>query len=264
MVVRKRRLTAWDKEYRDAWQQELQYIRKYAVRKVSVLDRKMGEIAPEKLEETLHAAFIKAFALVFKNGTGVISWVGRRKDRQLSCQIREYKTDLKESRKNLRSFNRAAKTAGMGNVIVSGAAGLGMGLFGATLPDVPLFTAMLLKSVYETAESFGFGHDTPAERRFVLRLIEAALCHGAELEEKNEELNRFMQTGRWQEERAMDMEIRAAARRLSEEVLYGKVLQNIPLVGAVGGAKDGILVSRVQKYAAIKYRRRFLLRRREN
>ena len=45
-------------------------------------------------------------------------------------------------------------------------------------------------------------------------------------------------------------------------MIYSKFLQNIPVAGVVGGAKDGIYLRRVQQYAAIKYRKRFLLHRR--
>ena len=259
----RKRPTPWEKEYRENWQQEQKFLRDHAEERVFSLDRKLDELAPEALSETLHAAFMKAFELVFQKGTGVISWAGRQKDRRMDAQIRQYKVDIRENRRNLRAFSRAAGRSGLGNTLAAGAAGAGMGLLGVALPDVPLFTAMLLKSVYETAESFGFGHETQSERRFVLLVIGTALCSGAELEEGDRCLNEFIQTGAWQPDvPPLDAQLRDTARRLSEAVLYGKVLQNIPVVGVAGGVRDGVLVRRVQKYAAIKYRRRFLLARR--
>ena len=44
--------------------------------------------------------------------------------------------------------------------------------------------------------------------------------------------------------------------------MYGKFLQNIPVAGAAGGAKDAVCLRRVQQYASIKYEKRFLIRRR--
>lgn len=259
----RKRPTPWEKEYRENWQQEQKFLRDHAEERVSSLDRKLDELAPEALSETLHAAFMKAFELVFQKGTGVISWAGRQKDRRMDAQIRQYKVDIRENRRNLRAFSRAAGRSGLGNTLAAGAAGAGMGLLGVALPDVPLFTAMLLKSVYETAESFGFGHETPDERRFILLVIGTALCSGAELEEGDRCLNEFIRTGAWQPDvPPLDAQLRDTARRLSEAVLYGKVLQNIPVVGVAGGVRDGVLVRRVQKYAAVKYRRRFLLARR--
>ena len=45
-------------------------------------------------------------------------------------------------------------------------------------------------------------------------------------------------------------------------LLYQKFLQGIPIVGAAGGISDAVCLQRVQRYAALKYRRRFLLERR--
>ena len=259
-----RKSDTWEKAYRAVWLREEKFLRRYAEPGRNALKRKLEEWVPEKLMETLHAAFMKAFELVFQKGTGVISWAGRQKDRRMDAQIRQYKVDIRENRRNLRAFSRAAGRSGLGNTLAAGAAGAGMGLFGVALPDVPLFTAMLLKSVYETAETFGFGHETQSERRFVLLVIGTALCSGAELEEGDRRLNEFMQNGTWGPDvPPLDVQLRDTARRLSEAVLYGKVLQNIPVAGVAGGVRDGVLVRRVQKYAAVKYRRRFLLERRK-
>ena len=59
--------------------------------------------------------------------------------------------------------------------MVSGAAGMGMGLFGVALPDIPLFTAMLLKSLYEVALSYGYNYDELGEKYFILLLIGAGV-----------------------------------------------------------------------------------------
>ncbi|WP_455581680.1 EcsC family protein [Dysosmobacter sp.] len=252
----------WEREYRAMRLQEQKFLKQYAAETSSPLDRKLAELAPKALLEALHTAFAKAFCVVFEKGTGAIAWAGRRERRQTDCRVRQYAADQREDRKSLRAFSRAAEAAGRGNVLLSGAAGAGMGLFGAVLPDVPLFTAMLLKSVYETAESFGFAHDTQAEQRFILCLIQTALSSGEALTERDQTLNRFIETETWQSPPPFDDQLRASARQLSETVLSGKVLQNIPLVGALGGAADGVCVRRVQRYAAIKYRRRFLIRRR--
>lgn len=254
--------TPWQRAYRSVWRREQQYLARYETRRVSPLDARVKQLAPESLLETLHGAFSKSFRAVFEKGTGLIDRAGRQERRRAACRVRQYAADLREDRASLRAFARAAGAAGRGNVLLSGAAGVGMGLAGAALPDVPLITAMVLKCVYETGESFGFSHDSPSERRFVLCLIEAALSDGAELRDRNQALNAFIQDGCWRDQPPMAVQIRATARQVSEAVLYGKILQGIPLVGALGGAEDAVLLSRVQRYAAIKYERRFLIRRR--
>ena len=176
--------------------------------------------------------------------------------------IREYLADQRESRRNLRAFRKAAAASGRGNVALSGAAGVGMGLLGVALPDIPLFTGLLLKSIYETAETFGFPCEGEPEKILALRLIETALSSGDALREKDRLIDEFFQTGRWPDRPVLAEQVRAAARRLSETVVYGKFLQNIPVAGAAGGAKDAVCLRRVQQYAAIKYEKRFLIRRR--
>ena len=149
----------WEREFQEVWRKEQWFLRNHAEKTETVIDRKISELAPEKLMETLHGAFEKVFELVFEKGTGIIQKVGRQEARREAYQINEDAVNAQEDRKNLKAFSKAAGKAGAGNVAVSGLAGVGMGLFGVALPDIPLFTAMLLKSVYETAESYGFSSE---------------------------------------------------------------------------------------------------------
>ena len=252
----------WVKEFRQVWRQEQRFLRRYA----RVPEMRPGQMledrAPQKLMETIHTAFVKAFGVVFDKGNSVIAKVGRQELRQEKFQVNRFATELREDKRSLRAFSKEADRAGRGNVLISGAAGIGMGLFGVALPDVPLFTAMLLKCVYETGESFGFGHETEAERLYVLRVIEAALCWGEELRCRNTELDAYAQTETWPADNGLEQQLQTTARRLSQTLVGSKFLQNIPLVGAVGGAEDALCMERVRRYAAIKYRKRFLIRHR--
>ena len=258
-VLRKR--SPWEREFQELWRKEQWFLRRYEKKHETVIDRKVAEYAPEKLMETLHSAFEKAFELVFEKGTGLIQKVGRQDARREAYLEREDAINVVEDRENLKSFSKSANRAGLGNVAVSGVAGIGMGLFGVALPDIPLFTAMMLKSVYETAESYGFPCEGDAERLYALRVIEAALSYGAELKERNRALDLYAQDGFWANETDIKSQIKATSRQMSEAVLLGKTLQNVPVVGVAGGAGDALYLSRVQKYAAIKYQKRFLIQR---
>ena len=259
-VLRNR--SPWEREFQEVWRKEQWFLRRYDEKRETVIDRKITEIAPEKLMETLHGAFEKAFKVVFEKGSGLIQKVGRQEARREDYLEKEQAADLVEGRSSLKAFSRSAGKAGAGNVMVSGAAGIGMGLFGIALPDIPLFTAMMLKSVYETAESYGFPCEGEAEQMYALRVIEAALSYGEELKNRNRALDLYAQTGGWPNEVDWDRQIKSTSRQMSESVLLGKALQNVPVVGAAGGAGDAVCLSRVQKYAAIKYKKRFLIRRR--
>lgn len=258
MGILKRR-TPWEAAYHAAWQQEEKFLYRYALKPENALIAKIEEKAPEKLLETLHGAFMKAFDVVFEKGTGPILKAAKIEDRRVDYAKNACAADIREDKKNLRAFSRAAVRAGRGNVLLSGAAGIGMGAFGVMLPDVPLFTALLLKSIYETAESYGFHAEK--EQLYVLRLMDAALSYGEELRRKSAVLDRYAQTGFWPDGPKPAGEKAAAARALSEAALYAKVVQNVPLIGAAGGAANAVIAERVRKFADIKYRKRFLIRR---
>jgi len=262
MMEKKRKLTVWEREYQIVWKQEQKFLRQYEKENTGALRRKIEELAPERLRETLHAAFVKAFRVVFEKGDILISQRRGREKRRRDFLVRRYASELREDRQNLRAFHKAARSAGRGNLLLSGAAGMGMGLLGVGLPDVPVLTGMLLKTVYETAEHYGFPHDSLQERRFVLCLMEAALCGGEELREKNAALNAFMEKQTWGEVPPLDLQMQAAARRLSETVLLGKFVQGTPVIGIVGGLDDVVCLQRIRRYADVKYRRRFLIDRR--
>ena len=257
-----KRETPWQKEYRTVWQQEEMFLEKYGQRPaVSALDRKLDEKIPPALRETIHKAFVKAFQVVFEKGDGALQKMVHREKRQQEYIIRQYNVDRKENKKHLRAFHKSANAAGRGNVLLSGAAGVGMGLFGVALPDIPLFTGLLLKCVYETADNYGFSVETEEEKLLALRIIEAAMSDGDALRERNSRLDSDFRCGVWLGSTSVTEQIQATARQLSEAVIYGKFLQNIPVVGVAGGARDGVYLRRVQQYAAIKYRKRFLLER---
>ena len=124
------------------------------------------------------------------------------------------------------------------------------------LPDIALFTALMLRGIYEIALRYGFSYESETERQFILLLISGAVACGEELKAIDEELNAFIQSGSFPAP-DMDALIRQAAGGLSKELLVMKFLQGVPLVGAVGGAYDAVYMKRVMAYAELKYRRRF-------
>ena len=69
-VLRKR--SPWEREFQEVWRKEQWFLRRYDEKRETVVDQKITEIAPEKLMETLHSAFEKAFKVVFEKGSGLI------------------------------------------------------------------------------------------------------------------------------------------------------------------------------------------------
>ena len=97
------------------------------------------------------------------------------------------------------------------------------------------------------------------EKKFILLVIQGAVSHDTKLLKINDELNYYMEHGSFAS--AIDLEacIKETAACLSKELLYMKFLQGIPVVGAVGGAYDVVYMKQINKFAELKYRRRFFV-----
>lgn len=256
MIFQKK--TALEKEKIKLRKQEQSYLQKQMEKTDSMLNQLLEKKVPMNLQNTLDAAFSKAFYLVFEKGTGIIEKSYHKADMQKEYQINEYAMELKDDRKSYRKFSKKASGLGNVNLVLSGISGVGLGVLGIGIPDIVLFTGLLLKSVYQIALNYGFSYESQEEKRFILQIIEAALSHGEELQHKNEEINYFIENGHFKDERTLDVCISETAGSLSKELLYMKFLQGIPLVGAAGGAFDVVYMKRVTKYAELKYRKRFL------
>ena len=134
---------------------------------------------------------------------------------------------------------------------------VGMGVFGAGLPDIPLFTAMILKSIYEIALQYGFSYETEEEKYFILLLIRGAVADYDSFLKIDEEVDTFIDTELLPKYYSREGQIRSTAAELSKEMLYMKFLQGTMVIGAIGGVYDVIYMKRINEYAELKYRRRF-------
>lgn len=258
--MKKANLTPLEKEWGKVVNQELAFLQKRAEKNDSRLNQLLEKKIPDGLQNTLNTAFGKAFRLVFEKGTGVIEKTYRKEEMKKNYQINEYAAKVHGNKKALKVFSKKAAGAGTGNLLVSGVAGVGLGVLGIGLPDIVLFTGLMLKGVYEIALNYGFDYDDEEEKKFILLLICGALSYGKELQGINEELNFYMDYGAFAKARTVEDSRKTAAGCLSKELLYMKFLQGIPVVGAVGGVYDAIYMKQVMQYAELKYRRRFYLR----
>lgn len=254
------RQNRWEKEWTALEKKEARYLMRRREEKTSsALQQKLEEKIPEKLEETLNAAFIKAFDLVFEKGTGLIEKTYNKDQQKTDYQVREYVAGLKESRKTVKAFGRQSQGTRMKNLMISGVEGVGLGLLGIGLPDIPLFIAVILKSVYEIALSYGFEYESEKEQWFILKMIETALKKGEELERNNSLLNAWIdQNGIGETVKGRKEQSKETAAALAEALLYMKFLQGIPVVGVAGGAADTVYLKKITDYAELKYKRRFL------
>ena len=92
-------------------------------------------------------------------------------------------------------------------------------------------------------------------------MIETSLSHEGELIHGNMELNSWIKEPRGFEI-SREEQSRRTAEALSKEMLYLKFVQGIPVVGVVGGVSDMVYQKKITDYVAIKYKRRFLEKKR--
>lgn len=253
--------TPLEKEWFKVEKQEQKFLQKREEKTESKLNRMISEKVPKSLQDTLDVAFEKAFWLVFEKGTGVIEKTYSREELEKNYQVNEYAAQVKNDRKSLKAFSKKAAGSSAVNTLLSGASGIGLGVLGIGIPDIAVFTGMMLKSIYEIALSYGFDYKSEEEKEFILIVIQGAVSYGEELKFINKKLNYFMETGTYIPPASIDRSIREAAKGLSGELLYMKFLQGIPIVGAVGGAYDVVYMKQIVKYAQMKYRRRFYRKR---
>lgn len=265
---------SWENEWR------LQNLKEESFLVRHVMDKTPGWVGlvrkrvPDTLQNTLETAFNKAFVAVFEKGAGLIEKTYRKERQQdLFRENRKHMAYEGFSKKNVRKFERQAKRTIAKNLAISTVEGVGFGLVGWGLPDIPIFVSVLLKSIYEIALSYGFEYTTAKEKLFILKVIDAALKSGDALRKKDAELNELIdryyqeeilpeqeETDEFVVELRIVRQIDNSALALSRELLYGKFVQGMTIVGVVGGVADFTCLKRITDYALLKYKRRFLMR----
>ncbi len=218
---------------------------------------KIEEKIPEKLTKTLDAAFHKAFFLIFDKGTDVIEKTFRSKELQMEFRVNDFRVEQQPNRKSLRKLEKTGKRSALFNSCATTAEGIGLGLLGIGLPDIPLFLAMLLKGLYEMAASYGYDYHEQQEQILILRIITAALTDGAEKRTADARVEEWLQADvPWKVD--FEEEVGRASSVLSAAMLTGKFIQGLPVVGAVGGVQNPLIYHKVLQYAALKYKKRYL------
>ena len=263
-----------EKEWYKLQKQEIDFLVKNIKKEDSKLNQLLEDKVPEGLQGTLNKVFYKSFKLIFEKGTDVIELTYNRDKLEKDFLTSEFAADLGENHKTLKAFSSKAKGSGTVNTLISGASGIGMGILGIGIPDIFIFTGMILKNVYQIALNFGYEYDSEEEKKFILMLIKGAVSTGNELRTINDQVDKYIdelttgkvaspteQTEESDTENEMEVCIKETAESLSQELLYMKFLQGIPFVGSIGGLYNAVYMQKISKYAELKYRRRFYQKR---
>lgn len=248
-----------EKELKKLMIREQSFLAKRRNKKESAINRVLADKIPDKLQSSINTAFSKAFSLIFDKGTPIIEMTYKKDELEKDFQIDLFSARLRGTKKSLKKLSSKADIAGGVNLAVSGASGIGMGLLGMGLPDIPVFTAMILRCVYEVAIRYGFDYETEEEKYFILLLIEGAVSYSSHLEEINKKIDDFIRDPKLPANYIRSQQIFRTSSMLSTELLYMKFLQGVPIVGAVGGAYDIKYMNSISQYSRMKYKKRFLL-----
>lgn len=237
---------------------ERRFLKKQLNKEPTRLDMLLEDKVPAKLEATLDKAFAKAFNLIFSKGSSIIS-----KTFSTDKLIAEFEADsiyLEElgGRREMLKFKRRAAFTGTAHTLVSTVTGAALGFVGGTIPDIALFITLLLRNIYKIAMKYGYAFDTDDEKKFILRLIAAAVQDGDKIYDADRDINFLIRNGISSDESTVDERIHEAAVALAHALLLMKFLQKIPVVGVIGGASDFIYMEKISDYAVLKYHRRFL------
>ena len=258
-MTNRQKLTPWEKEWAALQKREQTYLARQSEYKSPRLKQLLEGKVPPKLQNTLNTAFVKAFALMFEKGSPLLERTIPTSEISKQYQENQFSAALRRDRKSLRAFSRRSGKAEAIHLTLSGVEGIVFGALGVGIPDIPVFTGVMLRSLYEMAGHFGFPYNTPQEQYFQLLLIQGAFSYGEELLACNRELNRFIDTPALPDQFDRSDQINKTAQLLSQQLLYMKFLQGIPIVGVAGGAYDAVCLNRVQRFAKLKYQRRLLL-----
>lgn len=230
--------------------------------KINPLKEKLMEKIPSKLTATLQAAFAKSFQLLYEKGGVIIERTYRKEGKELEHKLLNYALDQKHSRRYFKRMDKQAGQSKLLNTSFSVVEGGVLGFLGIGLPDIPLFIAVVLKSIYEISLSYGFDYKQEEEKYYILCLISTAMAQGEQRINYNDRLDILaghIDTGR---SLKLDLpkQMDKTAQDLAEAMLVAKFIQGIPIVGTVGGIVNYHIIQKISRYARIKYKKRYLLK----
>ncbi len=228
---------------------------------IQPIKNKIQEFIPMKLQSTLDLAFYKGFWLVFEKGNRYIEKTYNKDKIQLEHDLNNFAIDRSNSRKYTKQLEKHSNQSSAFNSALSVIEGGVLGVLGIGLPDIPLFMAVVLKSIYEIALSYGYSYNTEKEKIYILLLISGALTKGEQQKDFNIQLDEL--SAKIDKDITMDLDldeqIRDTGSILSEAMLTAKFVQGFPIVGAVGGIVNYNIIRKITRYANVKYKRRYYI-----
>lgn len=223
---------------------------------------KIEDKIPKKAREGLEQAFCKGFALMFEKGKIVVEKTFDKDSLAKDQEIREFAIRLKGGRRELRSLQKAAGKTNLRNLAMTAVEGAGLGALGIGLPDIVVFTGVLLKGIYETAVQYGVEYETPGEQWLMLKMMEASMAKGEHWLNLNQEIDQYLSEdiSVIPSQEILQEQIEQTAKAFAMDMLLLKFVQGIPVAGIFGGAGNPYYYRKILRYVSVKYQKRYLLK----
>lgn len=255
-----------DAALKNAIQKELAYIekaetklRKKANKPVIPYMEKVESKIPKEISSMLRGSFAKAFSIIFTHGIGVIEKSYNKGSITADFDIQNYAVNKKCNRRELKKLRWSAKKSDLLNMSVTALEGVGLGALGIGLPDIVIFTGMILKGIYEVSLRFGYDYNSLEEKYFILTMMKAALSKGDAGNSLNDEVDAMLSSPCMVDNDILKKEIENTSKVFATDMLVLKFIQGLPVVGVVGGAFNPVYYNKILNYVRLKYHKRYLL-----
>lgn len=216
------------------------------------------EKIPPKVLESLENGFYQGFLLIFSKGTDIVEKTIAKGQIQREFKVKDMCIDHMPDQETFQELHKGNVQKNLLNSCITTVEGVGLGALGIGLPDIPIFLAMMMRGVYETALGYGFSFDTEWEQVYILKMIRCAMSSGEEKVRLNKEVDGFLKQKAYPVYDFKE-EVKQTASSLSEVMVVGKFVQGMFLVGAVGGLANPVIYNRIMQYVAVKYKKRYLI-----
>ncbi|NLY46586.1 MAG: EcsC family protein, partial [Tissierella sp.] len=216
---------------------------------------------PDKLRLTLETTFAKSFQLVFEKGEKYIEKTYKKDKKILEHDLINYAIDRDFSKKHIKKLDKQSNQSKRINKSVTLFEGGVLGFLGVGLPDIPVFIAMIMRTIYEVALSYGYDYNNDKERSYILLTICGAMSYGEKQKYYNEQIDHLGSLLDKDMEVKVDLkeQMEETSQILADSMLVGKFVQGIPVVGTIGGVINYTIINKIGKFASIKYKKRYLL-----
>ncbi len=223
---------------------------------------KLQDKIPSKFITMLDMAFYKGFQFVFQKGSVYIEKTYDKEKFELEHDLNNYAVDKYSSKKHLKKMDKQSNQSMALNQSISMLEGGILGVLGIGLPDIPIFLSVIIRTIDEIALSYGYPHDTEEEKAYILYVICGAMTKEEKQKEYDEKIDFIGKCidSNIQEYFRLDDIIKETSQILSSSLLTAKLIQGLPIVGVIGGAINPTIINRIGKYARLKYKKRYLLK----